>query len=156
MALLTDLIVEADGRTRERSYHAVSMSWANTRSNSCDGAGSECQVSRRSSPCHRGITCTWKKDVLTGGVACGVLDVHAVRVEGGLQQGGDSVDHVGDLPVRGLGDLPHVRRVHAWNHQRVSRRGGPDIQERHGVLVLKHAVTRRPAGDDLAEIAGGH
>nr|WP_264372932.1 hypothetical protein [Nonomuraea phyllanthi] len=59
------------------------------------------------------------EDVLPGGLAGGVPDVHAVGVERRLQQRGHAMHHPGDTSVRGLGDRPDAGRVLARYDQGV-------------------------------------
>lgn len=96
------------------------------------------------------------KDILASGLAGGALYIHALRREGRLQQGGDTMHHDGDLPIGDVRDLPHITGMLPRNDQGVAWKGGPDVQERNGVLVVEYAIGRQSARHDLAEGAVAH
>lgn len=100
--------------------------------------------------------CVEVEDVLAGGLTGVVLDVDAIGLESRVEQSGDSMHRGGDLTVCRFGYLIEIARVRTWDNQCVAWRGGPDVQERHGVLVLEDAIRRLSASDDLAEDALVH
>src|SRR5512139_3590253 len=99
----------------------------------------------------RHYVCVEMEDVLAGGPTGVVLHVQALGRECRGEQARDSMHHGGDLTVCRFGYLPEVTRVCAGHNQCVSWRSRPDVQKRHGVLVLEDAIRRLPTGDDLAE-----
>src|SRR5580700_2656086 len=64
--------------------------------------------------------------------------------------------HGGDPGMQGLGDIPEIARVLTRDDQRVPWGGGPDVQERDGVVVFEDAAGGPATGHDLTEDAVAH
>ncbi len=96
------------------------------------------------------------KDLLPSGLSRGARDVQPLRLQSGLEDSGDTMHRVGDVPVRNLWDIPYIPGMDAGNDQRVPWCRRTDVQERHGVLVLEDNVGRQPAGHDVTEGAVTH